>query len=77
MGFNYGFMAVLLLFLLPSNLLFQLGIGYDVPDSFAALKIRPATYLTAFGLVSTILAVRQRKTVAGFAEWRVPSSLSY
>ena len=72
MGFTYGFMAVLLLFLLPSNLLFQLGIGYDVPDSFAAFKIHPATYLTAFGLVSTLLAVLQRKTVTGFAEWRVP-----
>lgn len=72
MGFNYGFMAVLLLFLLPSNLLFQLGIGYDVPDSFAPLKIHPATYVTAFGLVSTSLAVLQRKTVTGFAEWRVP-----
>jgi hypothetical protein len=72
MGFTYGFMAVLLLFFLPANLLFALGIGYDVPNSFAALKIHPATYLTAFGLVSTFLAVLQRKTVTGFAEWHVP-----
>ena len=56
-GFTYGFMAVLVLFLLPSNLLFALGIGYDLPSSFAAVKIHPATYLTAFGLVSTLLAV--------------------
>ena len=72
MGFTYGFMAVLLLFLLPSNLLFALGIGYDLPSSFAAVKIHPATYLTAFGLVATLLAVLQRKTVTGLAEWRVP-----
>ncbi len=42
------------------------------PSSFAAVKIHPATYLTAFGLVSTLLAVLQRKTVTGVAEWRVP-----
>jgi hypothetical protein len=71
-GFTYGFMAVLVLFLLPSNLLFALGIGYDSPSSFAAVKIHPATYLTAFGLVSTLLAVLQRKTLTGVAEWRVP-----
>jgi hypothetical protein len=71
-GFTYGFMAVLILFLLPSNLLFALGIGYDSPSSFAAVKIHPATYLTAFGLVSTLLAVLQRKTLTGVAEWRVP-----
>ncbi len=71
-GFTYGFMAVVLLFLLPSNLLFMLGIGYDVPSSFPAYKIHPSTYLTAFGLVATLLAVLQRKTVTGLAEWRVP-----
>jgi hypothetical protein len=63
---------VLLLFLLPANLLFILGIGYDVPSSFAAYKIHPSTYLTAFGLLATLLAVLQRKTVTGLAEWRVP-----
>ena len=71
-GFTCGFMAVVLLFLLPANLLFMLGIGYDVPSSFPAYKIHPATYLTAFGLVATLLAVLQRKTVTGLAEWRVP-----
>ena len=50
----------------------MLGIGYDVPSSFPAYKIHPATYLTAFGLVATLMAVLQRKTVTGLAEWRVP-----
>ena len=68
-GFNCGLIAVLLIFLLPGNLLSLLGIGYDVPDSFAAFKIHPATYLTVFGL----MAVFQRKPVAGLAEWRVPA----
>jgi hypothetical protein len=71
-GFTCGFIAVLILFLVPSNLLFALGIGYDSPSSFAAVKIHPATYLTAFGLVATLLAVLQRKALTGVAEWRVP-----
>jgi hypothetical protein len=65
-------MAVLLLFLLPANLLFALGIGYDVTEGFIGNKIHPATYLTTFGLVATLMAVLQRKPVAGLAEWRVP-----
>ena len=40
-GFTYGFVAVLLLFLLPANLLFLLGIGYDLPDSFAVYRSTP------------------------------------
>ena len=71
MGFNYGFMAVLFLFLLPSTCCFARD-RYDAPDSFAAFKIHPATYLTAFGLMATLLAVLQRKPVTGLAEWRVP-----
>ena len=42
------------------------------PSSFPAYKIHPSTYLTAFGLVATLLAVLQRKTVTGLTEWRVP-----
>jgi hypothetical protein len=71
MGFTYGFWAVVLLFLLPADLLFTLEIGYDVPSSFPAYKIHPATYLTAFGLVATLRAVLQRKAVSGLAEWKV------
>jgi hypothetical protein len=72
-GFNCGLIAVLLTFLLPSDLLYLLGIDYAAPDSFAAFKIHPATYLTVFGLIATLLAVFQRKPVAGQAEWRVPA----
>ena len=71
-GFTCGLIAVLLMFLLPGNLLSLLGIGYDSPGSFPAFKIHPSTYLTAFGLMATLLAVLQRKPVAGLAEWRVP-----
>jgi hypothetical protein len=71
-GFTCGLIAVLLMFLLPGNLLSLLGIGYDSPGSFPAFKIHPSTYLTAFGLMATLLAVLQRKPVAGQAEWRVP-----
>ena len=77
MGFTCGLVAVLLLFLLPSNLLFQLGIGYDITNSFAALKIHPATYLTAFGLMATFLAVLQRRNAAGLPSGAFLSSFFY
>jgi hypothetical protein len=57
---------------LPGNLLFEMGIGYDVPESNAALKIHPSTYLSAIGVMIALLAVYQRKTVTGLAHWRIP-----
>jgi len=70
--FAWGLCAVLSLFLLPGNLLFELGIGYDVPESNAALKIHPSTYLSAIGVMLALAAVYQRKTVPGLAHWRMP-----
>ncbi len=70
-AFTWAYLAVLSLFLLPPNLLYQFGIDYDTSGGNPATKIRPATYLAVIGAMSALWAMYRSRSGRPFSELRV------
>lgn len=73
-AFVWALWSVILLYILPSNLLFQFGIDYDGAGGDPLSKIRPATYIA---LIGAIVAILNRRRARLLALARVPLTTAF
>ncbi len=64
MAFSFVMLGLFLQFTISSNLLFIVGVPYDVPGGLPIFKLHPATYLAVFALF--LLLTRDGRPVRGY-----------